>query len=151
MGWVCICRRRSWRVSPFPGNSSQPGSSAAPARASPDFARRFYPATAAPLPSPLPVRRPGPPSRNPPAGARGDGAAPPWHETPSLGRAGSRCQPRPEPPAPPLSASALRPGPVSPGGRGRPTAPSRPSPAHGGQCRPPGRRRAGAEWKLTWG
>lgn len=80
---------------------------------------------------------------------RGDGAAPPSHGTLAPGRAGSRCQPRPEPPL--LTASALRLLPVSPGGRGRPAAPSRPSPAHGGQRRSPGKRRAAAGRKLTWG
>lgn len=105
-------------------------------------------------PQPATVRRPGrssllPPETLPP-GTRGDGAAPPSHETPAPGRTGSRCRPRPEPP-PPLSAGALRPVPVSPAGRGRPATPSRPSPAHGGQRRSPERRRAGAGWKLTWG
>lgn len=141
-------------ISPFPGNSAQPGSSAAPARASPDFARRFYPATAAPLPSPLPVRRPGPPSSLPRPSRRGQGAT-------GQRRRHTNHRPReaPDPDAgqgrrprrrrPPLAHSA--PVPASAGRRGRPAAPSRPSPAHGGQRRSPGRRRAGAGWKLTWG
>lgn len=85
-----------------------------------------------PQPAPCPPPRPGLPSLLPPEtlppGARGDGVAPPSHGTLAPGRAGSLCQSQPEPP--PLTAGALRPVPVSPGGRGRPAAPSRPPPPH---------------------
>lgn len=105
-----------------------------------------------PQPATGPPPRPSllPPETLPP-GAGGNGAAPPSHEPPAPGSAGSRCRPGPDPRRrrPPLAHSA--PVPVSAGGRGRPAAPSRPSPAHGGQRRSPGRRRAGAGWKLTWG
>lgn len=105
-----------------------------------------------PQPAPGPLTRPGLPSLPRPS-RRGQGATGqlrrhtehPPREGPDPAASHGRSPP------PPLAASAPRPVPVSPGGRGRPAAPSRPSPAQGGQRRPPGTRRAGTGWKLTWG
>lgn len=90
MGWVCICRRRSWRVSPLPGNParpspaglrrySRPGEAAAPPERSPHPARRLQPSAAAPIPAPpprpIPLPLPLPPRTLPPGASGGGGSS----------------------------------------------------------------------------
>lgn len=118
----------SWQLSAAPP-LLQPGR----ARSS---ARRFYPATAAPFPVPLPARPPRPAQTLPP-GARGSSTV--------TGKAGPRTGRSPR-----RSPRCAPPRPRVPGGRGRPAAPARPSPAPG-TARLPGERRAAAGWELTWG